>query len=196
MPVTNVMVMTIMFMFLATVSSYIVMNKNVVFRKVNDITTTRSKWTVSFVIDLQTYDHFIQKANTDITEAEKVAHTLVQHYQRPKEEGFLNNFVSLTKEINTLPETQNMMFNTFSDYRTLQQRQKRSLLPIFRKISSFLLGTFTDNDLDEIKGNLKKLTNNQFRFQYVLEKSFTLLNMTNVQVRENRQAINQEYMNY
>ena len=102
MPVTNVMVMTIMFMFLATVSSYIVMNKNVVFRKVNDITTTRSKWTVSFVIDLQTYDHFIQKANTDITEAEKVVQTLVQHYQRPKEEGFLNNFVSLTKEINTL----------------------------------------------------------------------------------------------
>ena len=166
------------------------------FRKVNDITITRSKWTVSFVIDLQTYDHFIQKANTDITEVEKVAQTLVQHYQRPKEEGFLNNFVSLTKEINTLQETQNMMFNTFSDYRTLQQRQKRSLLPIFRKISSFLFGTFTDNDLDEIKGNLKKLTNNQFRFQYVLEKSFTLLNMTNVQVRENRQAINQQYMNY
>lgn len=69
------------------------------FKKVNDITTTRSKWTVSFVIDLQTYSHFIVKANKDINDAEKVANQLVEHYKCPKEDGFLNNFFGLTKEI-------------------------------------------------------------------------------------------------
>jgi len=130
------------------------MNENEVFRKVNDITTTRSKWTVSFVIDLQTYSHFIDKAKTDITNAETVAKQLVEHYNRPKEDGFLNNFVGLANELQTLKDIQEMIFKT--EYRTLgtqANREKRSLLPIIDQISSFLFGTLSEGDLDEIKSN-------------------------------------------
>jgi len=94
------------------------MNENVVFRKFNDITTTRSKWTVSFVIDIQSYSHFIDIAKTDITNAEIIAKQLVEHYNRPKEDGFLNNFVGLANELQTLKYIQEMIFKTLTDYRT------------------------------------------------------------------------------
>jgi len=73
----------------------------------------------------------------------------------------------LAKELQTLKDIQEMIFKTFTDYRTLGtqgNREKRSLLPIIGQISSFLFGTLSEGDLDEIKSNLRTLNNNQHDF--------------------------------
>ncbi|KAL4232993.1 hypothetical protein ACF0H5_007679 [Mactra antiquata] len=105
MPVTNGMILMLILLTLHKVQSGILMNKNEVLRKVNDITTT---WTVSLVIDLQTNDNFITKTNNDIPKTKKVAEQLVEHYASPKEDAFLQKFVALSMEINNLKEKQDM----------------------------------------------------------------------------------------
>ncbi|KAL4216571.1 hypothetical protein ACF0H5_024294 [Mactra antiquata] len=111
MPLTNGMIFMLILPTLHKVQSDILMNKNVVFRRVDDITTTPSTWTLlSLVIDLQVYDHFITKANNDNSATKKMTEQLVEHYARPKEDDFLHNYIALSKEFNKLKEIQDMIF--------------------------------------------------------------------------------------
>ncbi|KAL4232994.1 hypothetical protein ACF0H5_007680 [Mactra antiquata] len=59
-----------------------------------------------------------------------MAEQLVEHYASPKEDGFLQKLVALSMEINNLKEIQDMIFQTFFDYRALERREIRSLLPV------------------------------------------------------------------
>ena len=40
----------------------VIVRDNVIFRKVSDVTTTRSKWTVTLVIDLKPYSDFLSQS--------------------------------------------------------------------------------------------------------------------------------------
>ena len=46
-------------------SESVLVKRNVVFQKVNEITTTRSRWLVTFVIDLNPYEQFLTKLEND-----------------------------------------------------------------------------------------------------------------------------------
>ena len=70
-----------------------VVQDNVVFHKTNEITTTRSRWIVTMVIDLTPYDRFIRKLKTDIKNAAEVAKAILEHYESLKQQGFLNTFM-------------------------------------------------------------------------------------------------------
>ena len=79
---------------------------------------------------------------------------------------------------------------TYQNFRILQTRSKRSLLPIVGKALSFLFGTVSEDDLQSIKSNINKLAANQKKISHVVEESLTLLNDTREHVIQNRQAIN------
>jgi hypothetical protein len=49
---------------------------NVIFEKIGEVTTTRSKWLVTFVIDLNTYQDFINSLKCDLTGAIIMAQTM------------------------------------------------------------------------------------------------------------------------
>lgn len=79
---------------------------------------------------------------------------------------------------------------TFRDFKPLNQRSKRALLPIFGKALSFLFGTVSEDDLNAIKSSINNLAVNQEKEIDVVEESLTILDTTRVEVAENRQAIN------
>lgn len=84
---------------------------------------------------------------------------------------------------------QNSILDTFKDYQTLH-RQKRSVLPIIGKAMNFLFGTITESDLSSIKNNIRTLSENQKQISHVLAENLSILNVTRLEVSQNRQAIN------
>ena len=125
-------------------------SENVVFLKRNEVSTTRSKWTVTIVMDLLPYDTFMSKVSSDIENAADIAQKVVEHYDAPKQRGFLNIFHSLRKEMRNVQHMKNDLFLMFLGYRTLNRmnvmpprasesvssREKRSLLPFVGNILS------------------------------------------------------------
>ena len=58
------------------------------------------------------------------------------------------------------------------------------------EISKALFGTLTDSDLDAIKSQLNTFSKNQQKIVHVMEHSLTVINASQIQIRENRETIN------
>ena len=68
-------------------------------------------------------------------------------------------------------------------------RNKRALIPIVGEGLSWLFGTATKSDVREIKRNLKTLASNQDELIHIAEESLSILNVTRVEVKQNRHMI-------
>ena len=79
---------------LADICQAVLIHENVVFYKTNDITTTRARWMVTMVIDLNPFELYINKIHRDIQNAAGVARAIVEYYEAQKKQGFLNTFTS------------------------------------------------------------------------------------------------------
>lgn len=64
-------------------------------------------------------------------------------------------------------------------------------MPIVGKTLSFLFGTASEEDLNFIKRSVQNLSQNQKQITHVLEENISILNVTRIQVAENRKAINE-----
>lgn len=60
------------------------------FDKVNTIATTRSRWIVTFVIDLKPFELFINRMFGDILKSSSLAQEVIKRYDRPGKENFMN----------------------------------------------------------------------------------------------------------
>ena len=174
---------------LFTLSNSAFISENVVFDKVNTIATTRSMWLVTFVIDLRPFELFINRLFGDILKSSSLAQEVIKRYDRPGKENFMNIFSNLRSEFQSLMVTEVSILDTFKDYQTLH-RQKRSVLPIVGKAMNFLFGTITESDLSSIKNNIRTLSENQKQISHVLTENLSILNVTRLEVSQNRQAIN------
>ena len=60
----------------------------------------------------------------------------------------------------------------------LQNREKRSVLPIMGKALNVLFGTITEEELDVLERRLKASEKGQFELAQVEKDSMTILNIT------------------
>ena len=72
----------------------------------------------------------------------------------------------------------------------IPSRVKRSLIPIIGKGPNFLFGTATESDLKTIPNNVKRLAKNQEKMAHIIDENISVINVTRVELSENRQAIN------
>ena len=63
------------------------------------------------------------------------------------------------------------------------------MIPVVRNLMSSLFGTLTQNDLDNINRNINILSDNQENIIHDLEMSLSILNITKMQINENRRSI-------
>ena len=71
-------------------SESVLVKRNVVFQKINEITTTRSRWLVTFVIDLNPYEQFLTKLENDFVNVEESLETIVKMFAATNSRGFLH----------------------------------------------------------------------------------------------------------
>ncbi|XP_071084800.1 uncharacterized protein [Haliotis cracherodii] len=178
-------------LFLLGLAQGTIMYENIIFQKLNDITTTRSKWLVTFVIDLKPYDQFIGKCRYNINQVAMMIRQLLSRYHSNQSTGILSMYTKLDEEIIRLNATLNDLVDNFSEYSRLRTRPKRSLLPFVGSALSFLFGTVSEADLSTIKTNIRRLAENQAGIAHVIHEGLSILNTTRMQVSENRNAINE-----
>ncbi|CAG2210600.1 unnamed protein product [Mytilus edulis] len=164
--------------------------ENVVFHKVNEITTTRSNWLVTFVIDLAPFENFVNQLSKDIAQSFILAQRATLFYSKPGYEMYFRTLNNLKEEYRWLTGMYETILSGLQEYDKLQHRTKRSVLPFVGRIMSFLFGTVSDEDLRTINSNIRVLANNQKRISHVLSESLTIVNVTRAEVAQNRKTIN------
>ena len=163
--------------------------QNVVFRKVSEVTTTRSRWSITFVIDLNPYVTVMNTVGKNINHLLGVIRTVVEN-RAPGSNGLVNDFRGLSNELETLRETYFGVNARLAAYHALHPRNKRSLVPFIGQAFSFLFGTVSGGDLGAIRRNLHILRINQVGLAHVIQESLSLINVSRARIAENRQTLN------
>ena len=163
--------------------------QNVVFRKVSEVTTTRSRWSLTFVIDLNPYVTVMKTVEGNINNLLGVIQTVVEN-RAPGTNGLVNDFRGLNNELKTLRETYFGVNARLGEYHALHTRTRRSLVPFIGQAFSFLFGTVSEGDLGAIKQNLHILRNNQVELAHVVQESLSLINVSRARIAEDRQTLN------
>ena len=165
----------------------VIVHENVVFHKVNEITITRARWLVTFVQDLRPFQYFLIKLSHDIGQAANITDLIIDHFTGRSYGRFVGTIKSLRKEV--LQDTHACIIQSYSDYRSLGSSDKQSLLPFVGQAFSFLFGTVSEADTENISHGQADLYSNQQDIVHVLEEQMSILNVSRVQIAENRQAI-------
>jgi len=167
-----------------------VVRENVVFQKVNEIFVNDAKWLITFVHDLTPYTEFIDKVHENTNKIRNVMTEVIDQFSDQNIKSYVETFKSLEIEIQLLTETYKSVQQTFDQYTSLiVKRNKRSLIPVVGEALSFLFGTVSYSDLDNINDNIKILAKNQQKVIHDVHLSLSVLNLTRSQVAENRRAL-------
>ncbi len=185
--------------------------ENVVFEKSNTIYTNSARWLLTFVHDLIPYKLFIDTIGKDLNEIRGTIKVLQGQYKRNNLTGYEYTVSSLSLEVDMVTDMFVGLKDNFEDLRTVTShkrpdgpiglyrkqkltrsklsKNKRAILPFIGQLSSFLFGTVSEGDLEDIHRNMNRLASNQNKMIHAIDESLTLLNLTRVQISENRRAI-------
>ena len=167
-------------------------SENVIFQKTNEVFINDAHWSVTFVHDLRPFRRLMSKINSDLGHTDEIIRVITNFYQRSNLTGYVETFESLHVEIDMLTDTYTSIYDSFGEYKDLSlsnQRYKRSLIPIIGQLMSTLFGTVSESDLENIDRNIKALADNQEQIIHDLDVSLSVLNLTRMQVVENRRSI-------
>ena len=176
----------VLFALLSGCIQTLIVNENVAFYKTNEVALTRSNSLPTFVIDLKHYENFLSKISDDLRKAGIAVHTVDQHYKSPKQD-FKSVIAGFKVEIVVLQENIVNLVGSYIDLHAIHSRVQRSLIPIIGKGFNFLFGTATESDLKTICNRLAK---NQEEMAHVIDENISVINVTRVEMLENRQALN------
>ena len=176
----------------------------VFFIKRDSVHTVYSSWLLTLTVDMQPYRaqlgelgeelrkfeqaiHFVRYRGDNIggKTGQRAYHKEVQYELESELSKFRERYYNLWDVYNEVL----VVINTQGASKT-KERNKRAVLPGVGSVLSFLFGTATEANLDQIKRMVIKLGSSQGQVIHVVEKSITLLNKTNTAVEENRHVLN------
>ena len=109
---------------LLALSSALIVRENVVFRKTNEISVSRSMWTVTLVLDLKPYQSMLDQSLENIKEINKFLETRKTFF---RVEPFQNHLRTLEDEVTFLRKSREKVVNSFNQFEVFNSRNKRSL---------------------------------------------------------------------
>ena len=99
---------------------------NVIFEKIGKVTTTRSKWLVTFVIDLDPYQDFINSFKCDLTGAIIMTQTMkipiINNNVISVHNRWLKSLNNLEQDIRKLNVTHSAISYMFEEYKSPMKR--------------------------------------------------------------------------
>ena len=125
----------------------------------------------------------------DIDQVADITDAMIRHYSGTRYESFSNTLKNLREGVESLDGVLTGTLQSYMDYKSLGSRTRRSVLPVVGKIMSFLFGTISESDLEDIRRALNELSKNQIDIVHMLEEQMSILNVSRAQIAENRMAI-------
>ena len=167
-------------------------SENVIFRKTREVSITQARWLFTFVIDLGAYESFAKQIRVELFKSEEVLENLkLVPVGQGQYEKLLNSY---REEVQSMKTIYYMTMTGIKDILSLREkatrRTKRTLVPLVGKRLSFLFGTATKSDVRVMRKGLEVLSTNQESLIHVIEDSLSIINITRIELTENRHAIN------
>jgi hypothetical protein len=163
---------------------------NVIFQKTGDISLTKSRWLVTFVLPLSPYEEMIARMFMELDDVVTVTEKVLTKYTTSSNRAFMVNFKTLNEELQIMRDTFVGMIQSYAQYQELSNRPKRALLPLLGDALHWLFGTVTDSDLEAVQKNVEQLSRNQQKLKHIMEDSLTFIQANRAHINENRQTIN------
>ena len=172
------------------------MHDSVFFHKIGQFSMSRSRWLVSFVIDLGVYENFLIRLSRNINNASHLVDEVIGKYHQPPTNDYKRVFEGFKGEIGVIQEMHNDIVFSFNEYKLLREprasaRAKHGVFNLVKDIMSSLFGVLTSTDVEKIQRNINTLTQNQLDLAHAFQESISVLNVTRLEVKENRQKINE-----
>ena len=185
-------------MYLSCVSSdqNVTIRENVIFHRVNEIHISQGRWLITMIHDLKPFVAMVDSLYNDF-ELIKAFDKGVTGYYETKHQAFRYTIDSLFVEIEILNDTLNSIKLGLRNVQSIGQnkvtdnngRVTRALIPIVGDALSFLFGTVSSTDLENIDKNIRTLASNQKKIVHDLQKSMSILNITMLGTYKNRRSI-------
>ena len=188
----------ILMLFLLT-SAGALMHENVFFHKIGGFSMSRSKWLISFVIDLSTYERFLERLTGDINKVAIMTDKVLNAADTPEHSRLRNEYKTVLEgmrgEISVIKGVHADIVESFNDYRLLKEtdgqgRHKRKVFGWLGDLMSDVFDLATNAEISSIQRNVYKLAANQDTLMHVVEESLSILNVSRMEIKENRQRIN------
>ena len=150
------------------------------------------KWLMSFVIDLSTYERFLDRLTRDINKVAIMTDKVLNATGTPGHSILRNAYkISLDGmrgEISVVKRVHADILESFSNYRLLketdgQSRCKRKIFSFIRDIMGELFNVMTHDDISGIQKNVHKLAANQDTLMHVVEESISVLNVSRMEIK-------------
>ena len=161
--------------------------ENAVFVKTNDVSWTRSTWTVAMTLDLRAYQDFMNNLTRDVDEVLRFARRIHTKYDNGHTDNYVTLISSLEGEVQQLFSMHQELFSMYTKNKFA--RPKRGLFNFFGSVLQFLTGTATESDIASVRRSIKKVSRRQEIISHVIEDSITVLNVTRETAVTNRNAI-------
>ena len=98
--------------------------------------------------------------------------------------------MGLKGEIAALLNDQHTLVKNYIEVHAIHTKMKRSLIAVLGKGLSYLFGTATESDLNTICSSVSRLKKSQEEIAHVVDENILEINITRVEMSENRQAVN------
>ena len=147
----------------------VVIQDNVVFNKLNETTVSRSRWLMTLVINLDTYQRFIDKLQYDTNEVSALIEIASERYEKLKFQPYYVLFRSLKREIVTVRQSCYDIKRSHHEYASI--RNKRSVLPFVGDIMSFLFGPISEKKISNKYKRMFKIWQETRRISFMYYKT-------------------------
>jgi hypothetical protein len=187
--------LALLFQFLIKlISTDMIIRENVIFEKVNEISTTRSQWLVAIQLDFNPYGDLLDHLESEINLAQREIFRAETDPNTGKLRAVSRETLELLRvmamEFRNFKTAQEYLTSEFLDIRAMGLRTLRSLLPIIGKGLSALFGVLTEADIESVRVNVRRIAKDQQSLRHVVNESLTILKRVQGQVRDNRRTIN------
>ena len=109
----------------------LLIRENVIFRKINEISPTRSTWAIAVVAVFDTYEYLIETMNDRINASQAVIKALSKHYKfESPNPWFYNLFESLKIEAENIFLIQKHIHEKLQGYKSVSYQGKTQLTTI------------------------------------------------------------------
>ena len=165
-------------------------SQNVIFRKTSEVTITRSIIIV-FTINLEPYRSLQHELRKEIAGATLMGKGLGKDCIGPEKGKCLNLWCPLMQDMNIMKSSIEIMVGFLEGVKLLQNRERKTVLPIMGKELNVLFGTVSEEESDVVRSKLSTFEKDQLALVQVEKDSISILNITRVELAGNHRSINQ-----
>ena len=167
--------------------------QHVFFEEVQKGYKSEGKYVIVFLEDLNYLDTYFKQIEGNLIDVRRLSYAAKSTFaaRKDRQESYVSAFHEVFWNARDLLELIRSKYTTFHNtVGSFDTRRRRALLPL-GNFFKFLIGVSSETDVQNLKEQVDNLARSQKSVIHAVEKSMSILNLTNSEISENRNAINE-----